>query len=406
MGELISPPFDVVTTAQRKALYRNPLNSIHLSVPMGSAPAVRAAEILKEWKEKGVILQDHHPCIYVYYQYFRLPDLDQEFCRKGFVCFIEAAFWEEEIVLRHENTLPASVSDRIKLLDKTQLNASPTHGLYTDETFSLEPLMDACMQQPVYQVEDYQGVRDVLGIISDAATIRKFVSLMRDKQIILADGHHRYESSLAYRHKNMQQNPAHTGNELYNFHLMYLSNTESEDLKVQPTHRLITNLPELREEELLKRTARYFKIDMLDDVYDIPELIAGKQWTFGLMMQDRYYRICLKPEMHAQFEGTISDELKQLDVVVLHHYFIDKILGIAEDEQRRSPFISYERSFASCLFRLSRREVQMALITNGVSIEQIKEICYSGYLLPQKSTYFYPKAICGFLFASIREHES
>lgn len=406
IGDLISPPFDVVTPAQREALYLNPLNSIHLSVPSGPNPAEHAADTLLKWKKEGIIVQEQMPCIYVYYQYFRLPGLDKEFCRKGFICLIEAAFWEDEVVLRHENTIPGSVSDRIELLDKTQLNASPTHGLYTDESFALEPLMDTCMENPVYQAEDYQGVKDVLGIISDEDLIRTFADVMREKQIILADGHHRYESSLAYRRKQMQQNPNCDSEALYNYHLMYLSNTESEDLKVQPTHRLIANMPEVWEEEMLERAAKYFIVEPLDDVYDIPEIIAGKRWTFGLMLHDRYYKIRLKPEMHAHFESTLSDDLKQLDIVVLHHFFIDKVLGIAEEDQRRSPFIGYERSFATCLFRVSRKEVQMALITNGVSIKQIKEICYSGHLLPQKSTYFYPKAICGFLFASIREYES
>lgn len=406
IGELISPPFDVVTPAQRESLYHNPLNSIHLSVPMGPVPSEHAARTLRDWKNNGVLSQDRQPAIYVYYQYFSLPGIEQPFCRKGFICLIEAAFWEEQCVLRHENTIPGSVNDRLDMLDKTQINASPTHGLYTDVNYTLEPLMDACMREPVYQAEDYQGVKDVLGIIKDETIIQQFIDLMRGKRIILADGHHRYESSLAYREMRMRRNPSHSGNELYNYHLMYLSNTETEDVKVQPTHRLISNMPEIAEEEILKRSRQYFEVEALDDVYDIPEIIAGKPKTFGLMFHDHYYKIRLRPDVSVDYDDTLSKELRELDIVVLHHFFIDKVLGIAKKDQRRSPLITYERSFATCLFRVSREEVQIALITDGVSMGQIKKICYSGHLLPQKSTYFYPKAICGFLFASIREDES
>ena len=405
IGDLISPPFDVVTSRQREALYRNPVNSIHLSVPSGEYPAQHAAQTLRQWQEEGIILQDKTPCIYVYYQYFQLPGLDREFCRKGFICLIEAAFWEENVVLRHENTIPGSVSDRIALLEATQINASPTHGLYTDPEHQLEPYMDACMQKPVYQAEDYQGVKDVLGIIEDAQVIRQFLSLMSDKQVILADGHHRYESSLAYRRKRIAQNPGHSGEEGYNYHLMYLSNTESDDLKVLPTHRIIKGMPEFPIEQLLERAAAYFTVKKLEDVYDIPELIVGKPWAFGLLLEEEAYKIRLKPEVLESFGGHLPEPLRHVDIVVLHHFFIDKVLGIAGEEQRKSPYISYDRSFASCLYKIGRQEAQMALITNGVNIEQIKEVCYSGHVLPQKSTYFYPKAICGFLFASIEKKD-
>jgi uncharacterized protein (DUF1015 family) len=406
IGALISPPFDVVTDEQRKTLYQNPYNSIHLSLPSGPDPGQHAADTLRKWKKEGVIFQDTRPCIYVYYQYFRLPGEAREFCRKGFVCMIEATFWDEEVVLRHEHTLAGSVDERVALLDATRLNASPTHGLYTDVHHTLEPLMDAAMQAPVYQAEDYQGAKDVLGIISAPEQIRMFIRLMGDKQVILADGHHRYESSLAYRRKRMQQNPVHQGDELYNFHLMYLTNTEAEDIKVLPTHRLIKQLENLSSEDLMARTARYFSVRPIEDVRLLPDAIAGKSWSFGLILPTGSYHIQLKPEAYAHFDTALSEDLKQLDIVVLHHFFIEKILGIPAEAQRHTDQIAYERSIDVCIQKVQQGETALALITNGVSIEQIKEVCYSGHVLPQKSTYFYPKAICGFVFASIQDDAS
>ena len=405
IGELISPPFDVVTDQQREALYQHPFNSIHLSAPAGPDAVQHAVNTLQQWKKDGVICKDSIPCIYVYYQYFRLAGEAREFCRKGFICLIEASFWEEEVVLRHEDTIPDSVKERVNLLEATLLNASPTHGLYTDVRHELEPWLDEAMQQPIYQTEDYQGVRDVLGMINSTQRISKFVNLMKEKQVILADGHHRYESSLTYRRKCMQQNPHHSGEELYNYHLMYLTNTEAEDIKVLPTHRLIMPAPGIAEKASLARIRQYFEVTPEPDASQLPKIIAGKSWNFGLITKEKCYYIQLKPEVYQQFDRVLSEDLKQLDIVVLHYFFIEKVLGIPQEEQANSPFIQYERSLSNCQLKVSRDEAVLAIITNGVSIKQIKEVCYSGHVLPQKSTYFYPKSICGFLFASIQENE-
>jgi len=229
---LTSPLFDVVSEKQRENLYQNPLNSIHLSVPVGDEPSTEAARILSRWKSDDTLVRDPLPAIYVYYQYFSLPGSKDTYCRKGFICNIRAYDWSEKVLLRHENTIPAAVNDRVDILDSTKLNVSATHGLYTDPSFALEGYMDECMQSPVYDVEDYQGVRDMLGIIQDRNVIQKFVTLLQDKQVILADGHHRYEGSLIYRKKRQEANPDHNGTEGYNFHMMYLTNTEADDLRI------------------------------------------------------------------------------------------------------------------------------------------------------------------------------
>src|SRR6478736_7826143 len=218
IGSVTAPLFDVVSDKQRASLYQNPLNSIHLSVPQQPDAANRALKLLTKWKNDGTILQDKLPAIYVYYQYFKLAGDPKENCRKGFVCHIRTYAFEENVILRHENTIPHSVNDRIELLSKTELHVSPTHGLYTDATFELEKYMDEAISSPVYETEDYQGVRDVLAVIQDAEVIRKFIGSIKSKTIILADGHHRYESSLVHMQNCKRNNPKHTGNEGYNFH--------------------------------------------------------------------------------------------------------------------------------------------------------------------------------------------
>lgn len=400
---LTSPLFDVVSEKQRKKLYQNPFNSIHLSVPRG--PAEEANNLLNRWKAEGIVIQDNLPAIYVYYQYFKLAGSPREYCRKGFVCHIRTYDWDEGVILRHENTIPKAVNDRVELLEKTQLHASATHGLYTDDQHQLEKLMDEAIQFPIYETEDYQGVRDVLAVIHDAAAIRKFLEVIREKKIILADGHHRYEGSLLLKHKMERTNPKHTGKEGYNFHLMYLTNTESDDLRILPTHRLINGLKDLDEKVILKKLEEDFIIKPIEDADTLNEIILGKPWAFGLMFPENNYKVRLKPEGLPRMPWPFPDEVKRLDLTVMHYFIIEKALGIAGKDQRQSEHIQFDRSFSDCLQKVLKGEAQLAIVTNEVSIDDVKKVCASGATMPQKSTYFYPKVICGFLFSSIKEDE-
>ncbi len=405
LDDLTSPLFDVVSEKQRKSLYQNPLNSIHLSVPEGPDAASKAATLLNHWKKEGIILQDKLPAIYVYYQYFKLAGSPKDYCRKGFIAHIRTYDWEEKVILRHENTIPKAVNDRVELLEHTELHVSPTHGLYTDPTFELEQYMDEVITNPLYETEDYQGVRDVLAIIQDANVIQKFIHLLQSKSIILADGHHRYEGSLLYKQKRKSKNPTHTGTEGYNFHLMYFTNTEADDLRILPTHRLLHQLAGFDEKMVIEKLKEDFIIKEIEDPDTLHEIILGKKWAFGILFKDRTLKVRLKPESFPKMKWHFPEEVKSLDLTVLHYFIIEKVLGIAGKDQRTSDNISFDRSFSDCLTKVIREEVQMAIITPEISIEDVKRVCASGYTMPQKSTYFYPKVICGFLFSSIKEDE-
>ena len=402
---LTSPLFDVVSDKQRQSLYKNAYNSIHLSVPAGPHAASRAATLLKQWKEDGTLIQDHLPGIYVYYQYFKLAGQSKEYCRKGIICNIRAYDWDEKVILRHENTIPKSVNDRVELLAKTQLHVSPTHGLYTDPDFELEPYMDDAISNPIYETEDYQGARDVLAVIQDASIVRKMIHHFESKTIILADGHHRYESSLILKHTMQHENKDATGNEGYYFHLMFLTNTEADDLRILPTHRVIQNLPDFTEEKVLRKLAPYFIIKPIEDPDSLYDIILGKPWTFGLVFKDNAYKVKLLPEVFQDFHWPFPEEIKKLDLTIMHYFIIEKALDIPGRDQRQSEQIDFDRSFSDCLSRVMRGDAQLAIITQEISIEDVKRVCASGYTMPQKSTYFYPKVICGFLFGSIKEDE-
>ncbi|MFZ6666257.1 DUF1015 domain-containing protein [Peijinzhouia sedimentorum] len=403
--ELTSPLFDVVSDKQRLKLYQHPFNSIHLSVPSGPAPAQNAAMLMDVWKKSGILQQDQIPGIYVYYQYYTMPGSQQQYCRKGFICHIKTHEFEDKVILRHENTIPKAVNDRVELLKTTQLHASATHGLYTDDDKILEQYMDESIQYPIYETEDYQGVRDVFSVIHDMKVIRIFMETLKNKKVILADGHHRYEGSLELQRQRKLEKPDFTGDESWNYHLMYLTNTQNDGFRILPTHRLIKDIENFDEDEFLKKLETYFTLKPLENAPDIPEIIHGKEWAFGLILPERAFKLRLKPEVLALMDWKFPKEVRELDLTVLHYYIIEKVLGIPGSQQRKSDKITFERNFTDCLTQVIKGQSQMAIVTNEITIDEVVKVCDSGYTLPQKSTYFYPKVICGFLFSSINDSE-
>lgn len=403
MEELTAPLFDVVSTRQRQLLYENPLNSIHLSVPQGNNPSQNALETLIKWKSEGVIQQDTLPGIYVYYQYFRLPGEHDERCRKGFITQIKAYDWSEEVILRHENTIVSAVNDRIDLLKTTQIQASPTHGLYEDKDEQLEYYMDEAISNPLYELEDYQGVREVMGIIQNPEIIKHFLKVLKDKQVILADGHHRIEGAIEYR-KSMRGKLPDKKWKGYDYHLMYLTNTSGNHLKILPTHRLYYGL-ELTHVDCLGKIQEWFQVKKFADPEELGAYAFHKPHTFGLVMGEESYTLQLKSEMMDQLNVHLPESIRQLDLSVLHEVLFGRILGIPVAEQRNSDQIFYERNFSKCIQQVRSGQASFAIITRELELEQVLEVCRSGQVMPQKSTYFYPKALGGLLFASIKQDE-
>lgn len=402
--ELSSPLFDVVSARQREALYKNDKNSIHLSVPKGDNPAISAKKTLERWKKQNVIVQDRLPGIYVYYQYFRLSEEENEYCRKGFVCHIKSYDWDDKKVLRHEDTIAQAVNDRTEILDQTAFQTSPTHGLYDDPECLLEKYMDEAISDPLYDIEDYQGVREVLGVIHDVKIISQFCALIKEKTIVLADGHHRYEGAIAYRKQRTASNPNHTGREGYNYHMMYLTNAKAKGLKILPTHRLFHDTG-MTQETVIEKISPFFYVKEVMDPQEIGDLILNKQGAFGLVFKEVAFKIRLKPESFREFPGDIPEVIKNLDLEILHYFFIEKALGIPRNKQRYSSHIEYERNLNRCHYKVASGESEFAVVTKGVSMREVMDVAQSGNIMPQKSTYFYPKAVSGLLFASIAEDE-
>jgi len=403
LEKLTAPLFDVVSTKQRELLYQDPLNSIHLSVPQGDQGHLTAQNLLRKWKNTGVLEQDDVPGIYVYYQYFRLSGELEERCRKGFIAQIKATSWEEKKILRHENTIVSAVNDRVDLLEATEIQVSPTHGLYEDVAQELEPYMDKAMEQPLYELEDYQGVREVLARITDSTIIAQFLKTLSDKKVILADGHHRLEAAIAYR-KEQSQEIISSKWRASDYHLMYLTNIIGNHLEILPTHRIYYGeLPD--KEAFFKAIEEWFEIRSLGYSVELSNYSFPRKHVFGLVWEDSAYVIKFRQERFDQVSPAAPEVIRQLDLVLLHDVVFDKLLGLSPVIQRTTPALAFERNFSRCVHEVQTGNAKFAIITREIQLSQVIEVCNSGQVMPQKSTYFYPKALGGMLFATINQEE-
>jgi len=396
---VFSPLFDVVNAEQLAKLYQNPHNSIHLSVPKSHEAVV---EKLAEWKQNNIILQDEKPALYAYYQTFELPIEAETFTRKGFICMIKMKSEAENDILLHEDTLAHSVKDRIALLEKTRLNVAPTHGLYTDAQFQLEALMDEYMQTPLYEYQDYQGVINKIAIISQEKDVEKFLQILDKQNVYLADGHHRFESSKVLRDKVRAENGDNFWDEnaLINYHLMYLTNICADDLRILPTHRIWRPLENITLADVLSRMFPYWKVmDVTDYPQPIYSLLQKKKYAFGLLHKNKEYLVEIRLGLQTNIELEIPDALKQLSYTVLHYYLFEKVAKIPYAEQSKNREIIYEKSYSAAM--QAAQEGAFVFICQEVKMEEMINICETGYKMPQKSTYFYPKVVCGLVFGEV-----
>ena len=403
-----SPLFDVVGPEELQQLYKIPNNSIHLSVPR-SLKQAKAKTI--EWKSKEVIMQDPLPGIYIYYQYFWLYGDPKRYVRKGFICMIrmddEQTKSEPGIIL-HENTITSSVKDRCEVLEATLLNIAPTHGLYEDPENSLEKLMDSYIEHPYYEHIDYQGVTNKLAIVQNKEDIQKFLRALKGKPVYLADGHHRFASSELLKKKLKEEGQLTQDDSIVNYHLIYLTNLYASDISILPIHRVVhlTTAPD--ETELLHKLADYFEItdatNFRAPLYE--ELQTGI--SFGMALGNKQYLLRLLPSIKPATDIPLKlpVPVKNLEYTILHYFIFDRILGMEYSTQTGNDSIEYIKDYNRAMTMAKENPATLSFITRGLSLKNMLDVCNAGSLMPQKSTYFYPKVICGPVFASIDEKEN
>jgi uncharacterized protein (DUF1015 family) len=341
----------------------------------------RAAAYLKEWRASGVLEQLPAPAFFVYYQRFTVPGTQETRVRKGFVGAGQLEDYKNKVVFPHERTLTGPKKDRLELLRHTHTQFEQIFMLYEDREQRIDKRLDEiARQKPDIQIDDEYGVQHTVWIVSDSQTVGFIQQQMADKKLIIADGHHRYETALGFR----EEMRGEKGSDRIP---MTFFNINSPGLTILPTHRVLANLPNFDSKGLLAKAAEFF------DIVDSNEAEAV---TIGLFADGKETLLRLKPSLNlAGLMPDLSANQRKLDVVILHRLIIEKCLGISEEAVKKESYITYVRGRDEAVKMVRDRKAQVAFLLNPTRLDQMRDIAYEGNVMPQKSTDFYPKVLSG-----------
>jgi uncharacterized protein (DUF1015 family) len=385
-ANLLTQPYDKISPEmQMRYLSLSPYNLVRIILGQRKAGDsghdnvyTRAAGHLESWIADGLLAREELPGLYPYFQEFTLPDSGERLTRKGFIALGAVEDYSAGVVHRHEQTLSGPKKDRMELLRHTHAHFGQIFMLYPDPAREIDRLLDeAAYGKPLVEVTDEYGAIHRLWKLADAQGIQQ---LMTDKKLLIADGHHRYETALAF----CSQNPALPGADRA---MMTFVNMHSPGLTILATHRLVSGLPaqQFRPGEFLLKTAGDFQVSPIDSVARLQQAwreSAGNS-IIGAVLGGQLFVLAAR-------EGR-----GELDVRVLHEHILDKLLGIGEKAVREEQYLRYVRGLDTAIQEARSGAAQIAFLLQPVSIEQVAKISFSGGVMPQKSTDFYPKLLSG-----------
>jgi uncharacterized protein (DUF1015 family) len=408
LHDVIAPPYDVISPEQQAQLYDiNPYNIVRLILGREDDRYSSAARYYQDWKRQRILLRDEQPSFYRLRQTFAADD-GHEVTRKGFIVRCKLEEFDKQIVLPHEKTLAKPREDRFKLFKATEANFSQIFSLYSDPALEIDATMSGIDNtEPLIDVE-FQEVRNKLWRLADTGAIQSIQQFLRGKQVLIADGHHRYETALAFRDYKKSQNTRHTGSEPYNYVMMFLTNIDDKGLVIFPTHRVVHSLRDFKIEAMLKKLERMFIIRKFREFEALSEGLKSSPTTsFGVAVQNdpMYYLITVKPSASVTdiIADPIAPEVKELDVSVLHTVILRDILGITLEAQEQKTNLEYVKDVRQALRQVEEKKAQLAFFLKPTRIDQVRTVAKAGLTMPQKSTYFYPKLLSGLVINPLNE---
>ncbi len=410
LGDVVTQPYDKITEPMQSRYYElSPHNLARIILGRGGETDnaafniyTRAAEYLHDWRSGGILKQDPEPSIYLYSQTFTVPGTRDLAERQGLIALGRIQDYSDGVVFRHEQTLAKPREDRLNLLRATRAHFGQIFMLYSDPHADVERLLEKPEEkEPDISVLDEYEVRHRVWRIYDPALIQTVQEAMRDKKLLIADGHHRYETALAYRNECRAQGGNAGSNARHEFVMMTLVRMESRGLVILPTHRIVQGLPTYDRERMLESARRFFDIDRIDlraDSRSATTLLedAGASGTafVAVTRQGSYLLRAKKRAVHDALPAAVSARQRELDVVQLHKIMLERVLEISEEAIRNQEHLVYERDASEAISRV-RQGANAAFLMNPARIEQVRDIAFAGEVLPQKSTDFYPKLLSG-----------
>lgn len=405
-GELstcVCPPYDIVSDGEYRALLeQNPYNLIRLELPSGGEERYEeAGKTLSSWLEAGILQRDEQAGIYLYTETFNAKGREYSF--RGLVCLVELVPFSRRVVLPHEETLSKAKQDRFDLMCATGCNFSSVYSLYRDKEGTIRTLLKGCEALPVLSsFTDGEGVTHTLQKIEDTALITRIAEAFADKQLFIADGHHRYETGLNFKN-HLEQNGNPEGLEGDSI-LMTLVDLEDDGLLVLPTHRLIRDLP-VEKEAFLEKAKAYFTAVEYPDVMEAEKVLEAHKdrHAFALYTGGEGFTLLVGNEKADTLavEGR-SAAYADLDVTVLHTLLLEGVLGIDRENMAKQINLRYTRDVEEAVLSVRRGASTAAFLLNATTVEEIRAVAEAGDKMPQKSTYFYPKLKTGLVMNQLK----
>jgi len=412
---VVTQPYDKITPEMQDRYYAaSPHNLVRIILGRqqpddhpGQNVYTRAAAFFQDWRGQGILRHDLQPSLYPYVQRFTQPGGGPELERRGFIALGRIEDYSAKVVFRHEQTLAKPKADRLELLRATRAHFGQIFMLYSDPAGEIDGLLSED-GETVADVDDEYGVQHQLGRISDPALIERVRVKMSDKKLIIADGHHRYETALNYRNECRNTSGAvkaasSAPNELapYEFVMMTFVNMDSPGLLILPTHRLVHGLASFSPEEFRTRAREYFSVEEADPAMDAQRATrllkaAGRAGTALLAVTaDRAFLLDTPKAVGSNCFAGFSLRQQALDVVQLHRCLLENALGISDEAIRDQTNVAYVRDAAEALSRVRSGGANIAFLMNPARMQQVRDIAFAGEVLPQKSTDFYPKLLSG-----------
>jgi len=417
LGKVIAPPYDVISKEENDKLHKkSPYNFVRLDLSQEPDSYGAVAQLLQEWQAQAILERDESPAIYFSTHRFKLKSGEQRI-RQGFFALVELQDFSSGDIRPHEKTLDAPKEDRLQLMLATNAQLSPIFTLYAQPKDTLSRMLAIEVEgvAPFIEFEQDNGDECRLWRITDPAVIEKVQREMRSQQLLIADGHHRYEATLSYRDRMRGARGQWSGREAFNYIMAYFANINDDNVVILPTHRLVRGFihkPFLELEEALQT---FFYVEQHPKTPDgknsflkALKSAAKKHRVIGASFKrdPRYLILRLKNKRIMQrLAKDLSAPLRELDVSTLHLLILEHILGMPPEQQVSGENIRYSQDEEIVLQALEKEDYQAAFILTATKKEEIQTIVAGGEKMPQKSTYFYPKLSSGLIVNKIDPEE-
>ncbi len=418
-GEVIAPPYDIISAEEQDRLYeRSPYNCVRLILNRAEEPEtaesnryLRAQNFFSSWKNKKILIQEPAPCFYLYRETF--PDLRDGSVKSRFALIgrMRLEPFEKGVIIPHERTLSRPRADRRKLLETTQTNFSPVFGLYEEAGKEMDLLFSKIIKAPfIFEAADDQKVRHTVWTVEDPGAVKQIQNSLKDRKIYIADGHHRYQTALEYGRQIRRQNPVAEETELSSdFVLMALAGFHDEGLVLLPTHRMILPYPGFDKRQGLSALKEYFQIKAVGcEALKSwsKETASFNQWTqtppsLGLILENQECYLLTLTDREAAQKIMPSGKLPawyRLEVAILSHLILEQLWNLPENQWETT--LRYTHNEAEAAEAVGKGAAKAAFLLQALPVEILREVGKAQELMPQKSTYFYPKLASGLVFYS------